>query len=51
MGFITLRNLAKKDKYFIVMEDNIGSGEMSYSSLINKKGTDKEYRQTFKLIK
>ncbi len=25
--------------------------EMSYSNLINKKGTDKEYRQTFKLIK
>ena len=25
--------------------------EMSYSNLINKKGTEKEYRQTFKLIK
>ncbi len=25
--------------------------EMSYSNLINKKGTEKEYHQTFKLIK
>ena len=25
--------------------------EMAYSNLINKKGSDKEYRQTFKLVK
>ena len=32
------------------MEDNSRFSEMSYSDLINKKGSDKEYRQTLKLI-
>ena len=50
-GVYYLKRSGEKRQMFYCHGGQHRFSEMSYSNLINKKGTEKEYRQTFKLIK
>ena len=49
-GVYYLKTSGEKRQMFYCHGGQHRFSEMSYSDLINKKGTDQEYRQTFKLI-